>query len=327
MHHQLDTEARQLRAVLGDGFPVTLRPFADLGARIGMTGEKVIAVIRSMRDARAIRCVGATLAPAALGYRASLCAVAVPEERIDDAASVLADVPNVTHAFEMDDRYRLWFVLSALSAARLEIAESELAAQLGAADRFRVLRSEEYRVTSSFDADGAPEPGRPELAPVEPLDADRRALVRLLQGDLPLVERPFSRMAATLADCGYDADEQQVLRDVQALVSAGVVRGFSATVRERTEPWRIALTVWVNPHDAGEAGSLISAFPEVLHCFDRRVPGSGRAIVAIVETPDRTALDRTVQRIRSAANLDAPRIAYPLRELKRAPMRFFSEGD
>jgi len=49
--------------------------------------------------------------------------------------------------------------------------------------------------------------------------------------------------------------------------------------------------------------------------------------MAIVETPNRTALDRTVQRIRSAAGLDAPRIAYPLRELKRASMRYFSEGD
>lgn len=327
MHHQLDRDARQLCAVLGDGFPVSLRPFADLGARIGMTGEEVLAVVRSMYGARAIRRVGAVLVPEALGYMASLCAVAISEERVDGAASLLADVPNVTHAFEMDDRYRLWFVLSTPSAARLEIAESELAAQLGAADRFRVLRSEEYRVTASFDADGAPEPEGLEVAPAGPLDADRRALVRLLQGDLPLVERPFSQMAATLADCGYDTDEQQVLRDVQELVSAGVVRGFSATVRERTEPWRLALTVWVNPHDAGEAGPLIAAFPEVLHCFDRRVPGSGRAIVAIVETPDRTGLDRTVQRIRTAAGLDAPRIAYPLRELKRAPMRYFSEGD
>jgi len=184
------------------------------------------------------------------------------------------NVPNVPHAFEMDDRYRLWFVLSTPSAARLEIAESELAAQLGAADRFRVLRSEEYRVTASFDADGAPELDGPEVAPVEPIDADRRALVRLLQGDLPLVERPFSHMAATLADCGYDADEQQVVRDVQALVSAGVVRGFSATVRERAEPWQLALTAWVNPPDSREAGSLISAFPEVLHCFDRRCRGA-----------------------------------------------------
>jgi len=327
MHHQLDQDARQLCAALGHRFPVTPRPFADAGARIGMTGEEVLAVVRSLRDARAIRRVGAVLVPAALGYKATLCAVAISEERVDDAASLLADVPNVPHAFEMDDRYRLWFVLSTPSAARLEIAESELAAQLGAADRFRVLRSEEYRVTASFDADGAPELDGPEVAPVEPIDADRRALVRLLQGDLPLVERPFSHMAATLADCGYDADEQQVVRDVQALVSAGVVRGFSATVRERAEPWQLALTAWVNPPDSREAGSLISAFPEVLHCFDRRVPGSGRAIMAIVETPNRTALDRTVQRIRSAAGLDAPRIAYPLRELKRASMRYFSEGD
>ncbi|MDY0340242.1 MAG: hypothetical protein RBS17_03415 [Coriobacteriia bacterium] len=317
----------RLLVALDDGLPVTLRPFADLGARIGMTGDDVIVVIRELRDDRTLRRVGAVLSPAALGYQTSLCAVALTEEDMGDVASVLADVPNVTHAFEMNDRYRLWFVLSVPSAARLEIAESELAARLGAVDRFRVLGSEEYRVTHAFDADGVPESPQRVARTGEPLDVGRRALVRLLQGDLPLMERPFSSLASTLADCGYDADEQQVFDDVRALVQSGVVQQFRATLHVRTEPWRLALTVWINPRDPEGAGDIIAAFPEVVHCFDRRIPGGGKAIVAIVETHDRTSLDRTIGRIRSASDLDAPRIAYPLRELKRASMRYFSEGD
>jgi len=322
-----DERRSRLLAVLDDGLPVTLRPFADLGARIGMTEDETLALTRALRDDRTVRRVGAVLSPDALGYQTNLGALALAEDDLEEVASVLADVPNVTHAFEMDDRYRLWFVLSAPSAARLEIAESELAARLGAADRFRVLGSEEYRVTHAFDADGAPEQVRRGAGSVESLDADGRALVRLLQGDLPLVERPFSRLASTLADCGYDADEQQVFDDVRALARSGVVQRLRVTTHARTEPWRLALTVWVNPRKPDEAGDVIAAFPEVVHCFDRRVPGSGKAIVAIVETPDRASLDRTIGRIRSASDLDAPRIAYPLRELKRAPMRYFSEGD
>lgn len=324
--HELDPSAQRLLVALEDGLPVSARPFADVGVRVGMTGAEVVATLRSLRDTRVIRRVGAEVSPAALAYRASLGAMAISEEALDDAARVLDDVPAITHAFEMDDRYRLWFVMVAPSPARLEIAESELARSLGAADRFRVLPTEEYRVTHAFHADGAPEP----LAPAgvaDALDADARALVRLLQADLPLEERPFAALASTLAACGFDADEQQVLVDTRALVASGVVRRIAVTTRDRHEPWRLALATWVNPHHPARAGSLVAAFPEVVHCFDRRVPGGGKAIIAVVETPDRASLDRTIERIRTGADLDAPRIAYPLRELKRSPMRYFSAGE
>lgn len=324
--HMLEPDARRLLAALEGGLPVSTRPFADVGSRVGMTGAEVVAMLRSLRDARAIRRVGVAVSPAALGYRAYLGAMAVPEEKLDESAALLGDIPGVTHAFEMDDRYRLWFVLVTASPVRLEIAESEVAHLVGAADRFRVLPAEEYRVTPAFDADGAPEPLRSAVGVTQP-DADTRALIRLLQGELPLEERPFAALAATLSECGYSSDEQQVLGDTRALLDAGVIGRAVVTVRERHEPWRLALATWVNPCHPAEAGPLIAAFPEVLHCFDRRVPGGGTAIVAVLETPDRASLDRTVERIGAGAGLDAPRIAYPLRELKRSPMRYFSAGE
>lgn len=324
--HELDPSARRLLAALEGGLPVSARPFADVGSRLGMTGAEVVAALRTLRETRAIRRVGAEVSPAALGYQPALGAMAISEDALEDAVRALDDVPAITHAFEMDDRYRLWFVMVAPSPVRLEIAEGELARSLGAADRFRVLATEEYRVTHAFDADGAPELAGSASA-TDVLDADARALVRLLQGDMPLEERPFAALASTLAECGYDADEQQVLDDTRALVASGVVRRIAVTTRDRHEPWRLALTTWVNPHHPAEAGALVAAFPEVVHCFDRRVPGGGKAIVAVVETPDRPSLDRTIERIRTGADLDAPRIAYPLRELKRSPMRYFSAGE
>ena len=324
--HELDPSAQRLLAALEGGLPVSARPYADVGSRIGMTGAEVVASLRALRETRVVRHAGAVISPASLGYRAYLGAMAVAEDTLDDAIPVLDDIPGITHAFEMDDRYRLWFVMVAPSPARLEIAESELARALGASDRFRVLPAEEYRVTHAFDADGAPESVAPRR-PGDAIGADARALVRLLQGDLPLVERPFSALAQTLAECGYDADEQQVLDETRALVASGVVESIAVTTRRRSEPWRLALATWVNPRHPAGAGPLIAAFPEVLHCFDRRVPGGGKAIVAVVETPDRPSLDRTIERIRAGADLDAPRIAYPLRELKRTQMRYFAAGE
>jgi len=327
MSQSLDQTAAGLLTALADGLPVVIRPYADLGTRAGLSEADVLGAIRALKEERVLRRVGARFSPAALGYHAALGALAVSEDRLDDVAAMLGALPNVTHVFELEDRYCLWYVLAAPSRTRLEIAETELARAALVADRYRVLPDELYKVTAEFDADCAPEtPDSPDACPAGTLDRDERALVRLLQQELPLVERPFSALAQTLAECGYDVDERWALERTQHLVESGAVRGIVATPRTRVEPWRSALAVWRCPEDPSAAGALIASFPEALHVFERRVPG-GMAIYSVIEGEGRAAIDRAIERIRLAGALDAPRIAYPVPEYSRTPMRYFTEGD
>jgi len=328
MPHPFDETVSPLISALAEGLPLTLRPYADVGARVGMSEAEVISALRSLRSQRVLVRIGAAFLPGAFGYETALGAVAVPEDRLDAAASYLGTLPSVTHVFEMEDRYPLWYAILAPSRVRLEVAEAEIAGRVAAADRYRVLPDEVFKVTGSFDADGVPEP--PEPVPEESawgLDRDEKALVRLIQGEFPLVQRPFSDLAITLGECGYDVDERWALGQVQSLVLAGAVRGIEATIRTREEPLRLALTVWLCPDDHASHGRVIGSFSEVLHCFTRRVPGAGIAVLALVEVADRAALDRAIDRIRVAADLEPPRVLYPVQEFKRAPMRFFSDGE
>lgn len=327
MLRPLDPSVEPVLAALAGGIPVSSRPYAEVAARVGVPEAEVLASLRALRDQRVVRRIGARFSAANLGYHAAIGALAVPEDRTDDVAAMLGVLPNVTHVFELDDRYRLWYVISAASRTRLEIVESELARAAAATDRYRVLPDELYKVTPAFDADGAPEPPEePDQGLPAVLDRDEKALVRLLQGDLPLAERPFSELAYTLGECGFDVDERWALDRAQELVAAGALRGISVTLRDRVEPWRSALTVWRCPEAPEVSGPLIASFPEVLHCFERRVPG-GMAVLAVIEGESRSGIDRAIERIRIAGELDAPRIAYPLREHVRSQMRFFTEGD
>lgn len=323
-----EENASRVAGTLLAGLPLVARPFADASASAGLSEDELLLEVRRLRDTRSFRRVGAQLVPTALGYQASLGAVAVAEDRIDEAAATLSALPNVTHVFQIEDRYPLWYVLVAQSRTRLEIAESEIAREVAAADRYRVLPDESYKTTITFDAGGAPETFdvRPDAPQPPALDRDERALVRLLQGDLPITARPFAELAHTLGECGYDVDERWALDRCAALERAGAIAGIRATPLTREEPWKIALAVWPSPQDPSEAGAITASFPEVLHCFQRRVPG-GMAILSVIETPDRAGLDRTIERIRVVAELDAPRLAYPLREHVRAGLRYFTERD
>ncbi len=329
MSEPLNASAPPLLEALRAGLPIAQHPYADLGARAGMSEADTLATLRSLKEQRVLRRIGARFSPGALGYEAALGAFEIPEDRVEEATAALTALPNVTHVFEAEDRYRLWFTLVVPSQTRLEIAESEIARAVGASDRYRVLPAELHKVTASFDLEGAPEPvgptrdGRVRAS----LDRDEKALVRLLQGELPLTERPFSELAHTLAECGYDVDERWTLDTLRAFAADGVVTGLAATLRTRREPWRLAIAVWGCPHDPAAAGELISSFPEVLHCFERRVPGIGNTVIALIEAPDRAEVDRTIVRIDAAGALEAPRLAFPLREYSRAPMRYFTDGD
>lgn len=326
MSQPLDATAVQLLAAIAD-LPITSRPFAEVGERTGMPEADLLGALRALRDSHALRRVGAQFSPAGLGYHAALGALAVPEDRREDVAAMLGAQPNITHVFELEDRYALWYVLVAPSRTRLEITEGELARAAGAADRYRVLPDELYKVTAAFDADGAPEtPDAPDGAAGPTLDRDEKALVRLLQGELAIVERPFAGLVHTLGECGFDIDERWALERTQTLADSGALRRIGITVHARQEPWRSALCVWRSPCDPQTAGALIASFPEVLHVFERRVPG-GMAILSVIEGPTRGEIDRSIERIRIAGELDAPRIAYPLREYARTPMRYFTDGD
>lgn len=328
MHEMPDESTSRVLDALADGLPLSRRPFGDLGARIGLAEDDTIAALRELRERRVVVRLGAAFEPSALGYQAALGALAVTEDAVEAAAAELGTLPYVTHVLEIDDRYRLWYAIQAPSRTRLEGLEIEIAARLGVTDRYRVLPDELFKATPAFDAAGVPE--TPAAAPLdEPLalGGDERALVRLLQGDLPLTARPFSALAGTLTECGYDVDEARALDVARSLAEGGALAGFGATVRERPEPWRTALAVWLCPADAEAAGRAIASFPEALHVYERRVPGAGFALFGVLEAPSRAALDQTVSRIGAVADLDAPRIAYPVREFKRSPMRFFSDGE
>lgn len=329
MNRSVDDACARLISALSQGIPLVARPYDAIGGELGMAEADVLAALRDVRGTYAVRRVSAAFDATRLGYHATLGALAVEEDAIEGVATELGALANVTHVFEIEDRYRLWFAVVVPARSHLEAVESEIAIRTGCRDLYRVLPTELVKITASFDADGAPDPGGPGVdAPAGvQLTRDEQALVRLLQGDLPMSGRPFAELSATLSQCGYDVDERWALERLEAFAAEGVLRRLAATSRMREEPWRLALAVWPAVTAPDGPAALVASFPEVLHCYERRIPGDGASIVSVLEAPDRPDLDRAIERIRLASGLDDPRVLYPVREFKRASMKYFTDGE
>jgi len=79
---------------------------------------------------------------------------------------------------------------------------------------------------------------------------------------------------------------------------------------------------------ASSASAALATDPAVAHCY--RVPPAlvtRPTVATLVHAASRTEAEEAIVRLRAIPGLDVPRVAYGLREAKRAPLRYFAEGD
>ena len=98
------------------------------------------------------------------------------------------------------------------------------------------------------------------------IDAVDRALIVATQGGLPLVARPYDRIGEQLGIAGGE-----VMRRLQALVDAGVIRRIGAVPNHYAIGWTAnGMTVWdVADERVDELGARVGALDFVTHCYRR----------------------------------------------------------
>jgi len=122
------------RAILNEmqsHFPLTPRPYAEMGRRVGASEAEVLARVQALCEAGIIRRIGANFTSRKLGYTSTLCAAQVPPERLEHFAQVVNRYPGVTHNYLRRHRYNVWFTLIAESEARLREILQEIARESG----------------------------------------------------------------------------------------------------------------------------------------------------------------------------------------------------
>lgn len=86
-----------LVAALRDGLPLSHRPYADLGASIGMGEAEVISRLRTLVDQGIIRRFGAVVRHHEAGFRANAMVVLdVPDEQVAKIGRLLGQEQAVT---------------------------------------------------------------------------------------------------------------------------------------------------------------------------------------------------------------------------------------
>jgi DNA-binding Lrp family transcriptional regulator len=124
----MDDSDRRLINALQDGFPIAERPYAEVGERLGLNEDDVIARLERLLAAGVLSRFGPMYDAERLGGGLTLAAIAVPEGRFEEVAAIVNDFPEVAHNYRRTHELNMWFVLATERPERIRTALAEIAA-------------------------------------------------------------------------------------------------------------------------------------------------------------------------------------------------------
>ena len=105
----LDATDKRILGIIQSGFPLESRPYAVIGDQAGISEDEALARVRSLRDRKIIRRIGANFSSQHLGFHSTLCAAKVPQEKLEVFTAEVNSHPGVTHNYLRDHEYNIWF--------------------------------------------------------------------------------------------------------------------------------------------------------------------------------------------------------------------------
>ncbi|MBI5869930.1 MAG: Lrp/AsnC family transcriptional regulator [Actinobacteria bacterium] len=127
----MDDLDKKIVTLIQAGFPVSARPYAEIGEKVGISEDEVILRIKGIKESGEIRRMGASFDSRKLGYSSTLCAVHVPSEKLEEAVEVVNSYLNVTHNYERNHHYNMWFTCIAPNRERISEILSEMEVRAG----------------------------------------------------------------------------------------------------------------------------------------------------------------------------------------------------
>jgi len=326
---EIDPLDRRLLNLLQRRFPLLPQPFQALAEELGIGEGEALSRTCRLKEQGVIRQISGIFDSRRLGYTSTLVAMEVPPESIDEGARRISAHPGVSHNYQRDHPFNLWFTLTLPAQADLEAEVAALARAAGAR-RTRILPALRlFKIGVELDLERglnvAPGGGSPQAQPPpRPLTEEERRYVRVLQQDLPLEPRPFLTWARSLG-----VGEEELLARARSFIAEGIMRRFAALLHHRRAGFVAnGMVCWRIPQErVEEVGRRLASCPEVSHCYQRPTfPDWPYNIFAMIHARSRQQCEEIARRLAEAIGSSDYVILYSIKEYKKERPAFFTEA-
>ena len=147
----MDDIDREILNEIQSGFPISPRPYLELGKRINLSENEVLGRVRQLKSEGVIRRIGGNFNSRKLDFTSTLCAARVPEEKVEDFVEVVNSYRGVTHNYLRDHDYNIWFTFIAPSTDYITKALESISEKTGVKDILNLPAVRMFKIKVDFE--------------------------------------------------------------------------------------------------------------------------------------------------------------------------------
>jgi DNA-binding Lrp family transcriptional regulator len=271
----LDALDRKLLNLMQGSFPIAPRPYQHVASLAGVSEAALMARVQRLLDKRIIRQVTPIFDTRALGYSSMLVAAKVDPEHPHRAAQVINEHPGVSHNYLRNHEFNLWFTIATEpdSALGLQGTLEVLAREAGAESVRQLPTLKLFKIRMDLEMEGDTEALASAVQASEPIELDPQpydeldvAVIRALQGDMPVVSEPYAAAASELGMA-----EGSLLEHLSKMQQRGLLRRVAAILYHRRAGFSAnGMGVWRVPEEQIlDIGRRMASVRGISHCYQR----------------------------------------------------------
>lgn len=146
----MNNRQKQLLNIMQEGIPLCKRPYQALGNILHMSEQEVYDAYMDLYDKGLIRRYGGIVDINKLGVVSTLVGVQVSPEQINHVATYVSSYEGVTHNYERNDTYNLWFTLMASSQEEIDNILGDLSEKIGVIDVINLPSKQKFKTKVVF---------------------------------------------------------------------------------------------------------------------------------------------------------------------------------
>jgi DNA-binding Lrp family transcriptional regulator len=261
-----------------------------------------------------------------------LVAAKVDPEHPHRAAQVINEHPGVSHNYLRNHEFNLWFTIATEpdSPLGLDGTLQLLAAAAGAESVRQLPTLKLFKIRMDLEMEGdtnalasfaeASEPVELEPQPYDEFDI---AVIRALQGDMPVVSEPYAAAARELG-----IEQAALLDHLSAMQERGLLRRVAAILYHRRAGFSAnGMGVWKVPDEQiAEIGCRMAAFRGISHCYQRPTYADWPySVFTMAHGRSKEECDAVLEAIATETGIEERATLYSSTEFKKIRLLYFTD--
>jgi len=318
----------ELLYTMQSSFPLVKKPFLELAKQFNTSEDEIIKLVQELKADGVLRQTSAIFDTKRLGYKSSLVAFKVAEDKIDKAVEAINAHPGVSHNYLRDHDFNIWFTMAVEPSSKFGLEKTiEILAKQSEADESIILPTLKlFKISVKMDTTGKKaKKEQVKKAKNQKLELTPKHIeaIKELQKDIEIVSEPFLEAVQKL-----DTTYEEYFKLANELKEAGVMRRFATILRHRKAGFNAnAMSVWEAPEDkAVEIGEKLAAFSAVSHCYLRpSFPNWKYNLFAMVHAKTQEESNALIEEMAKETGLTNYRKLYSTKEFKKQRIVYFSD--